>query len=112
MMSKRDALQRRLESFAAAESFRLFMEKEVSKRPLSAANTLVDMLMRIVKQSVLEGMEKDDLLAIVGKFYDDYLSSIDIPGKFDKVIHGMVRSVVLELVSVGIDSIRAKLQPT
>lgn len=111
-MSQKQDLQRKLEMVAASAPMRRMLSKDAKKAPFSLANSLVSVLIDAIKEAVIEGMDKQEVLEAVAKFYDDYVSGLDIPGKFDKLIHGLIKQAVLQAVEIGIDSIRSKLQPT
>lgn len=75
------------------------------RRPLSVGNTFIDIFVRVAKVFGIDNVlaiKREDLVAMVGNLYDQYVAKIDLPGPFDAFdafVHSLVKSTVLSIIN-------------
>lgn len=80
------------------------------KRPMAAGSKFFDIVMRVVKQIGLEqlkGLDRETMIQVIGKIYDEYIAKIDLPGEYDAVFHALIKQAALAAVGIAYDKFLA-----
>jgi hypothetical protein len=87
------------------------IQASTKKRPMAAGSKFVDIVLRVAKQigaEQLKDLDKDAVIAVVSKVYDEYIAKIDLPGEYDAVFHGLIKQASLAALAIAYDQFLKK----